>query len=587
MFRGISLANKCLLLFGGAVVLIILVALTLPALRMWKLVDEGQVQLSRELVDAWLSLDAQVQKERRGREGGGVVGDSALSLQLENPSLESARYGSIGAERIGAERAKRLSKADAFLAAAVEAFEKEPFLKEFHEGSWQGVTREYMYARAERSSGLGAARVVSIVVLKRQSIETFSTLWISLTFLLGAGAAVLALAVLVFYLVTHKIILQPVRALKETAERVREGNVAVRSDIKTGDEFEQLADTFNMMLTDLQTNQDRLRALNQAMDVKLHEMAESNTLLHEATKLKGEFLANVSHELRTPLNSIIGFAELLLEQAKSEAAGAVGTVGGGAEVVAQASTPSALGVSPPPASPSSTPPSVQRRIRYLSNIDTAGRNLLTHINSLLEMTRIEAGKIELKVERMNLRDACEGLLGLIHPLADRKGIELKLEVHDDVPTITTDMKKFQQIIFNFLSNAVKFSQAQEKTGRAPQISLRAERLVPGRPEGDTRVRVSVIDNGPGIPEEEQEKVFEKFYQIDAGHTREATGTGLGLAICRELAAILHSEIQLVSGVGRGSMFSLIMPLSLEPQSGAEGALEAKFRGSLTGGRTWS
>ena len=545
MFRGISLANKCLLLFGGAVVLIVVVALTFPALRMWKLVDEGEIQRSRALIDTWLALDAAVQRERPET--------TPPFPALEAPTFASDRYGGIGAERFSIERAKRVRGNDAFLAAAISAFEAEPRIGEFSSTSWQGITRVYDFARCERS---GSGKVTGMVILRRPSIEAFRMLWISAIFLVAAAAAVLALAVLVFYLITKKIILQPVRTLKETAERVREGNVAVRSEIRTGDEFEQLAETFNMMLTDLQTNQDRLRALNQAMDVKLHEMAESNTLLHESAKLKGEFLANVSHELRTPLNSIIGFAELLLEQAKSDGA-----------------LPDA-------------PPTVQRRVRYLNNIDTAGRNLLTHINSLLEMARIEAGKVEIKPERVVLRDACEGLLGLIHPLAARMGIELKLDVHDDVPSISTDIKKFQQIIFNFLSNAVKFSVPQERTGRVPEITLRAEKLPPARPEEEMKIRVSVIDNGAGIAEDEQQKIFEKFYQVDASHTREATGTGLGLAICRELAHVLHCEIQLVSGVNRGSMFSLIMPLVLESGTAAEGALEARFRGTLSGGRTW-
>lgn len=557
MFRGISLANKCLLLFGGAVILIVGAALSIPAMRLWRLVDESQVQASRDLVDIWLAIDAKSRQASRERD---VTTFPTLELpSLESPELEGARHGNIDAQRYSRAVVRSLSDEDPFLSDAVAAFDQRLQLTEFERRRWQGISRVYEYARAQRvaSSGPGPRDSTShIVVLRRTSLSVFRSLWISAIFFLLAGAAVLALAVLVFYLITHKIILQPVRSLKETAERVREGNVAVRSDIRTGDEFEELAQTFNMMLTDLQTSQDRLRNLNQAMDVKLHEMAQSNILLHEATRLKGEFLANVSHELRTPLNSIIGFAELLLEQSKADAAGT-----------------------------EPVPPLVQRRMRYLSNIDTAGRNLLGHINSLLEMARIEAGKIDLKPERVSVRDACEGLLGLIHPLADRSGIELSLEVQDDVPALTTDIKKFQQIIFNFLSNAVKFSVPLERAGRKPLIILRAEKLPPARPGEEMKVRVSVIDNGPGIPEEEQARIFEKFYQVDASHTRETTGTGLGLAICRELAAILHCELQLVSGVNRGSMFSLIMPLSLEVSSAPISALEAKFRGALAAGRT--
>ena len=548
MFRGISLANKCLLLFGGAVVLIVVAALALPALRMWRLIDEAEIQRSRDLVDIWVHLDDKERRERPDATG------QPLFPALQVPAFSDEGHAGINAERIPFEQAKRQRASDAFLDAALDALEADTRVSEHHAQRWQGITRLYDYARVERSS---PSRISAVVVLRRQSIETFRLLWVGGVFFAAAAAAVLSLAVLVFYLITHRIILQPVRALKDTAERVREGNVAVRSDISTGDEFEELARTFNMMLTDLQTNQDRLRALNQAMDVKLHEMAESNTLLHESARLKGEFLANVSHELRTPLNSIIGFAELLLEQARAES--------GHAE----------------------SSPALQRRVRYLSNIDTAGRNLLAHINSLLEMARIEAGRIDIQPERVVLRDACEGLLGLIHPLAARRGIETRLEVQDDVPAVVTDIKKFQQVIFNFLSNAVKFSLPQEKSGRVPEVVLRVDKLPPARPEEDMKVRVSVIDNGPGIPEEEQQRIFDKFYQVDAGHTRESTGTGLGLAICRELAHVLNCEIQLVSGVNRGSMFSLIMPLTLVPAHAAEAALEARLRGTLSGGRSWS
>jgi signal transduction histidine kinase len=292
------------------------------------------------------------------------------------------------------------------------------------------------------------------------------------------------------------------------------------------------------MLNDLQASQDRLRGINSALDVKLHELSESNVALYQAAKVKGEFLASVSHELRTPLNSINGFAELLLEVAKVD------------------------GEKP------DAPASVLKRIRYLENILTAGRGLLALINSLLEMARIEAGKVDLRIERVALREACEGLLGLISPQANRKGIALKLEAGDDVPIIKTDPRKFQQIIFNFLSNAVKFIQPLEKTGREPIITLRVERLPASSVDASERVRVSVIDNGPGIPAEQQDKIFEKFVQLDSGYTKEQqSGTGLGLAICKDLAVVLQGEIQLVSDVGQGSMFSLIVPVAMTTDAG--------------------
>jgi two-component system, NarL family, sensor histidine kinase BarA len=196
---------------------------------------------------------------------------------------------------------------------------------------------------------------------------------------------------------------------------------------------------------------------------------------------------------------------------------------------------------------------------------TASRGLLEMINSLLEMARIEAGKATLALAPVDLYEACQGLLGLISPLAERKGIELVLEAAKDLPTIETDLKKFQQVIFNFLSNAVKFTPPAEGSGSHGRVTLRAE-LLPARGSGgeeSDQVRVSVIDTGPGIAPEDQSRLFQKFQQLDGGHTREHAGTGLGLAISKDLAAVLQGEIQLVSEPGRGSMFSLILPTKID------------------------
>jgi two-component system, NarL family, sensor histidine kinase BarA len=257
------------------------------------------------------------------------------------------------------------------------------------------------------------------------------------------------------------------------------------------------------------------------------------------------------------MNSVIGFGELLLEIAHAEQA----------------------------AGDDST--RLQKRVRYLQNIVGAGHSLLEMINTLLEMAKIEAGKVELAPEKVSLHEACEGLIGLIHPLAERKKIKLKLEVADDLPIIVTDPQKFQQIIFNFLSNAVKFTDSPARDGGPGTVTLRAERLrTGGGPDEVERVRVSVIDNGPGIAPEDQKRIFDAFQQLDSSHTREHAGTGLGLAISRELAALIQGQIQLESEPGRGSMFSLILPVSLDRARAAETRLESAFRGTLAGRRGW-
>lgn len=533
MWRGISLANKCLLLFGGAVVLIVLAALSVPWFRMSGLVDAGQHEVSRHLANVWESLER----------------------ATPAPSGENADRAGITARRMTPEQATEEGKSNPFIRRAVRKFESLPDVNEYESAAWRGLTREYRYVRAVRSVDKS---LQGIIVLQRRPIEATRLLITNTAYVLSAGFVVLGLAVLVFYLITHRIILSPVRALKETAERVREGDMSIRSEIQTGDEFEELSGTFNAMLAELARSQNQLRAINSALDVKLNELSEANSALFETARLKGEFLAGVSHELRTPLNSIIGFAELMRDQAQSEL----------------------------DAGDDST--RLSKRVRYLENILHSGRGLLEMINTLLEMARIEAGKVELKPAPVNLREVCEGVLGLIAPLGEKKGLVLTLEASGDLPTLETDQKLLQQVLFNFLSNAVKFTPAQTASGAKGSVILRAEHLPARGDQGNDaidRIRVSVIDNGPGIAPEDQARLFQKFLQLDASHTREHTGTGLGLAICRELASMLQGEIQLVSEVGRGSMFSLILPLRIDRERAKEQKLESSFRGALTAQRS--
>jgi signal transduction histidine kinase len=572
MWRGISLANKCLLLFGMAVVLIIVSALAVPWVRMTAIVDESQRELSRQLVNVW-------EKAVRDQAGLGpvlrsgpdeVVGDAHVTLL----TLEQANERAAG---------------DRFLQRALRVFHEEREANELHESTWLDLnTREYRYAKAVRDeerisasaavgvpsadgdqSGssksraeapLSAGPLTGIVLLTRPSLNAGSQLAVNTAYLLSAGLIALGLALLVFYLITNKLILSPVRDLKETAELVREGNWSTRADIHTGDEFEELAEVFNQMLEAITNAQEQLRSINAQLDLKVNELSERNTSLFEANKVKGEFLANVSHELRTPLNSIIGFAELLLEIAQKE------------EEAGDDST------------------RVQKRRRYLENIHNAGKSLLEMINGLLEMAKVEAGKVDLNVEPMNVRDACEALVALIRPLADRAGVELSTDIASEIPNIETDAKKFQQIIFNLLSNAVKFTSEKAADERAmgkhsvAKVILRAERLYGRGSEGaaaENRVRFSVLDTGPGIAPEDQKRIFEKFQQLDTGHTRRHAGTGLGLAICKELTAILQGEIHLESEPGRGSVFSVLLPMHLDPVRAKEMKAELAFRNRLS------
>lgn len=529
MAQTVSLANKCQLLFGAAVVLIITAALVIPAIRLSSVVDQSQLETSRQIARLWSTTPSLREPVLARRLPPGAEGEAPESELL-------IRYWPLAAWETEAH-------ALPFLQRAKREFGRSsadnPLSPEHAEAGWEQQDRVYRYARVIEDD---AMKPLGVVFVERRSTTAAGQLLINRSYLFLAGLVAGLLALVVFYLITSRIILSPVRTLRDTAQAVRLGGLNARAQITTGDEFEQLGEAFNSMLEDLGDQQTQLRAINRSLDLKLTELSERNTALYEAARLKGEFLANISHELRTPLNSIIGFGEILQDIANADA--------------------------------SDTPPdeaALAKRRRYIGNLLNAARTLLVMIEELLAMAKIEAGKVELHPQTMNIAETCEGLVALIRPLADRKTIRLTLQLQSErggsagfsndareasLPVIETDPQKFQQVIFNFLSNAVKFTPDQG------EVTLRAERLAGG--DGVPMVRVSVLDTGPGIPRDQHAFIFEKFNQIEAGHTRRHAGTGLGLAIAKEYAELLQGQIQLVSEPGRGSMFSFIVPLALNP-----------------------
>jgi two-component system, NarL family, sensor histidine kinase BarA len=263
----------------------------------------------------------------------------------------------------------------------------------------------------------------------------------------------------------------------------------------------------------LKLSADRLRSINKSLDLKLGQLAESNVALYESNRLKSEFLANVSHELRTPLNSILGFAELLKDSLT--------------------------------AGPES------KTARYVSNILQSGKHLLDLINDLLDLAKIEAGRMEVRSEPLSLPDLFEGLGNILKPLLEQKGLTLAGEVDIQVPIMRTDPGKLQQILYNFLSNAIKFSPPGGRIVLAAKL------------DETGHVRISVTDQGPGISPAQQQIIFEKFRQIDASVTRTHSGTGLGLAISKELTALLGGSIGVRSAQGAGATFWIIVPPLIE------------------------
>ena len=325
--------------------------------------------------------------------------------------------------------------------------------------------------------------------------------------LLISTALVTALLIMAgSYVIIRYVIVKPVKHLKEVSDAISAGHLNVRSEIQTRDEFEDLSHAFNRMLRTLVSMQERYRRLNSDLDKKVDELAQANMALYESNRIKSDFLATMSHELRTPLNSILGFSDVLLTSGNL----------------------------------------TEKQQRWVSNIQSSGQQLLNQINDLLDLAKIEAGKMEVHPEEISAPELCEGLLGMFRPMADKKNIDLRGQYDPTLPVLKQDPIKLRQILSNLLSNAVKF------TPEGGRVTLRAER------DGKWVLFV-VVDTGVGIAPEDQELVFEKFRQAANPMTREYEGTGLGLSIVRELAKLLGGEVTLRSELGKGSTFTVRLP----------------------------
>jgi len=354
---------------------------------------------------------------------------------------------------------------------------------------------------------------IGAAIVQRPADEISKTTLMNLIWIIVAGLIGGTGAIVAFYMITQRVILRPIRQLRALANNVAEGNLDTRSAIKTGDEYEKLANAFNHMLDGLQVVQEKLRQTNKQLDDKIVELSERNIELFKANKLKSEFLANISHEFKTPLNAILGFAQVLRDK--------TGFL------------------------------QKDKNKRYAENVISSGNRLLNMINDLLDLAKTEAGKIQLNIEQTFIRELIKDIIAQFSLQTKKKKIKVKLVVDDDIPTLLTDAGKVQQILYNFFSNAVKF------TPERGRIEVRA-RL---RRE-ENMVRIAVTDTGCGIAESDKEKIFEKFRQVDGSLTRQTDGSGLGLTISRELATMLAGSISLESEPGKGSTFWLDIPITL-------------------------
>lgn len=291
---------------------------------------------------------------------------------------------------------------------------------------------------------------------------------------------------------------QPIRALQEGAAQIGAGRLNQRLDVRTGDELQELAEQFNKMAADLKESYSDLE----------RKVEERTCELEIANKHKSEFLSNMSHELRTPLNAIIGFSEVLQERMFGEMN--------------------------------------EKQAEYIDDIHSSGKHLLSLINDILDLSKVEAGRMELDLARFHLPSAIDNALTLVRERAGRHGIALSSVLDERLGEITADERKLKQILLNLLSNSVKF------TPEGGQIKIAASRLAGS-------VEIAVSDTGIGISHQDQAVVFDEFRQVGTDYTKKSEGTGLGLALTKKFVELHGGAIQVQSELGKGSTFTFTLP----------------------------
>jgi PAS domain S-box-containing protein len=287
--------------------------------------------------------------------------------------------------------------------------------------------------------------------------------------------------------------------------------VSIVHDLRQDVENRRLAGELSTINEELE---DRVRAATAELAERNRQLEWQSRELERAYRLKSEFLASMSHELRTPINALIGYTSLMRDH----------VLGGLTE----------------------------RQREALERMSVASRHLLDLVNDILDLAKIEAGRMPVHLERVEIRTVLRELADTVEPLVRKKGLAYRVEVDPELPALRTDPTKLKQIVYNLLSNAVKFTSEGE-------IHVRAAPAVDGG-----GVEIEVRDTGIGISAENLAAIFEDFRQVDQSATREFGGTGLGLSIVRKLLGLLGGSIRVDSAVGQGSRFTVRLPLESPP-----------------------
>ena len=338
--------------------------------------------------------------------------------------------------------------------------------------------------------------------------EVYGPLYASLFRTSGLLLVGLGMALVASFIVARRVV-RPLETLRKGVQRIGGGDMSARLTVKTGDEIEVLANEFNKMTENLRSAYD---GLERKVAERTRDLAVANKRLQELDRLKSDFVSNVSHELRTPLTAIKGAVDLILREVPG--------------------------------------PLNEKQSHYLARVRSNTQHLAGLINDLLDLSKIESGKTEMKSSRVSLVGLVHEVVETLRPVAAEKIIALEAPISEPSILVWVDRDKINQVLMNLIGNAIKFTPTQ---GR---VTLSTSR------NGNGSVQVSVSDTGPGIPPDEKEKIFDKFYQIAQVGDVKPKGTGLGLAICKALVELHGGKIWVEPEPCCGSIFYFTLPAAI-------------------------
>jgi signal transduction histidine kinase len=457
---------------------------------------------------------------RESPPGDGVV-SAQIDLQFVEGVIRQARVGSAGYAYAVDSRGRLVAHPSLDLVLGRTDFSRLPQVRAALSGSASAAA-----SAAATGRNRDGTRVLSAfqrvnppgwrVFVEEPLSEAYAPLESALVRTALFLVAFLALAIVTSIVLARRMV-RPIKSMQVAAAGVGEGALEQRIDVTSQDELGKLGDEFNRMAARLQESyaglEDKVAERTRELGSALAELDEKSRQLETISRHKSEFLANMSHELRTPLNAIIGFSEVLREQMFGELN--------------------------------------ERQLEYLDDVVLAARHLLSLINDVLDLSKIEAGRMELELSEVSLPETLETGLTMQEERAREAGITLELAVDPEEIVVQADERKLRQALFNLLSNAVKFT----PPGGRVDVSARLKNGV---------VEVAVADTGSGIAPGDQELIFEEFLQARGnGDGARLEGTGLGLPLARRFIELHGGRLWVESSPGEGSTFHFTLPARQE------------------------